>query len=72
VAYQKGRFLPEREIIDEEVLRADDEKPRVAYELQRDIGFEPDIDHIFNRILERTFEFLNCDRAMILTIYLID
>jgi len=35
-------------------------------------GLELDIDPIFNRILERTFEFLTCDRAMILTIYLID
>ncbi len=64
---QEDWFLPEREVIDKEVLRADYEKLRVAYELQRDIGLELDIDRIFNRILERTFEFLNCDRAMILT-----
>lgn len=61
------RFLPEVEIKDEKILRADYEKLRVAYELQRDIGLELNIDHIFNRILDRTFEFLNCDRAIILT-----
>ena len=44
MAYQKDRSLPEREIIDEEVLRADYQTLRVAYELQRDIGLELDID----------------------------
>jgi len=43
MAHRKARFLPEREIIDEEALRADDEKLRVAYELQRDI--RPEFEH---------------------------
>ena len=61
------RFLPEREIWDEKALRADYEKLRTAHELQRDIGVELHLDRIFNRILERTFELLDCDRAAILT-----
>jgi adenylate cyclase len=61
-------FIPEKKIKDEAVLRADYEKLRVTYELQRDIGFETNIDTILNRILDRTFEFLNYDRGVILMI----
>jgi adenylate cyclase len=62
----EDRFLPEKEIQDDKNLRIDYEKLRVVYELQRDIGLELDLDQILNRILERTFEFLNCDRGAIL------
>lgn len=62
----EDRFLPEKEIWDDTVVRADYEKLRVAHELQRDIGLEFHLDRIFARILERTFELLNCDRAVIL------
>ncbi len=62
----EDRFLPEKEIQDEKNLRVDYEKLRVVYELQRDIGLELDLDKILERILERTFEFLNCDRGAIL------
>ncbi len=60
------RFLPEKEIADDKQVRADYEKLRVTYELQRDIGMEFDLDKILTQILERTFEFLNCDRGVIL------
>lgn len=63
---QQSRFLPEKEISDEKVLRADYEKLRVAEELQRDIGLELNLNRIFNRILARTFEVLVCDQAVIL------
>lgn len=63
---KQDRFLPEREIRDEKTLRGDYEKLRITHELQRDIGIELDMDRLFNRILERTFQFLDCDRAMIL------
>ncbi len=63
----EGNFLPEGEISDINALRADYEKLRVTYELARDIGLELDLDTIFERIFDRTFEFLNCDRAVILT-----
>lgn len=62
----QDRFLPEEEIWDEKVLRADYEKLRIAHELQREIGVELNLDRIFNRILNRTFQLLNCDRAVIL------
>ena len=63
----EDRFLPEKEIWDEKVLRADYEKLRMAHELYRDIGVALDIGRIFQRIIERTFELLDCDRAVILT-----
>jgi adenylate cyclase len=62
----QDRFLPEEEIWDEKVLRADYEKLRIAHELQREIGLELNLDRIFNCILDRTFQLLNCDRAVIL------
>ncbi|MGV8073238.1 MAG: adenylate/guanylate cyclase domain-containing protein [Syntrophobacteraceae bacterium] len=62
-----NRFMPEKEIRDEKILRADYEKLRVAHELHRDIGDALDLERIFERIIERTFELLNCDRAVILT-----
>ena len=64
---KRSRFLPEKEIKDEKALRADYEKLRIAHELQRDIGLELDLTRIFNRILARTFEVLECDQAVILT-----
>jgi adenylate cyclase len=62
----EDRFLPEKDILDERVLRTDYEKLRVAHELQRDIGLQLDLDRIFQQILDRTFELLTCDRAVIL------
>ncbi len=62
----QDRFLPEKEVLSDKVVRSDYEKLRVTYELGRDIGLELNIDHILERILERTFEFLNCDRGVVL------
>lgn len=62
----QDRFLPETDIVDQKILRADYEKLRVTYELQRDIGLELDLDKLLEKILEHTFEFLNCDRGVIL------
>ncbi len=66
-ALQRNSFLPEKEITDEKALRANYEKLRIAHELQRDIGLELDLTVIFNIILARTFEVLECDQAVILT-----
>jgi adenylate cyclase len=63
---RQDRFLPESEIKDVRILRADYEKLRVWHELQQDIGHELDLGHMFGRILDRTFELLECDRAVIL------
>ena len=59
-------FLSEKEITDEKELRADYEKLRVTYELQRDIKPDLELKDVLNKILARTFEFLNCDRGAIL------
>lgn len=59
-------FLHESKIENEIELRSDYEKLRITYELQRDIGFETDIDKILGIILDRTFEFLACDRGVFL------
>lgn len=63
---KEDRFLPEQEIQDEKTLRTDYEKLRITHELQRSIGLELDLDRLFTRILDHTFQFLDCDRAMIL------
>ena len=59
-------FVPEKDIPSDRMLREDYEKLRITYELQRDTGSEIDIDLVLNRILDRTFEFLRYDRAIIL------
>ena len=61
-------FLPEKDILTDGVLREDYEKLRITYELQRDTGSEIEIDLVLNRILDRTFEFLRYDRAIILLV----
>jgi len=61
-------FLPEKDIPADGVLREDYEKLRITYELQRDIGSEIEVDMVLNRILDRTFEFLNYDRGIILLV----
>ncbi len=62
------KFLPEKEIPTDGVLREDYEKLRITYELQRDIGAEIEIDSVLNRILDRTFEFLKFDQGIILLV----
>ncbi|MCK9462417.1 MAG: GAF domain-containing protein [Proteobacteria bacterium] len=66
IAPIQDRFLPEKEVQDVKSLRADYEKLRATYELQRDIRLNMTLDEILERILERTFEFLNCDRGVVL------
>jgi HD-GYP domain-containing protein (c-di-GMP phosphodiesterase class II) len=61
-------FVPEKDIPSDRILREDYEKLRITYELQRDTGSEIDIDLVLNRILDRTFEFLRYDRAIILLV----
>ncbi len=59
-------FLPQNEVDDNELLRADYERLRLTYEIQRDIGIDTSIDAVLHRILDRTFEFLNYDLGIIL------
>ena len=65
-ALQKRQFLPEEQVSDEIALRADYEKLRIAHELERQIGLELDRAQIFNQILARTFDVLECDQAAML------
>ncbi len=62
----QSQFLPENDICDEKILRQDYEKLRVLYELQKEIGSEINIDTLLNKILGRTFEFLECDQVVVL------
>jgi HD-GYP domain-containing protein (c-di-GMP phosphodiesterase class II) len=60
------QFAPASKIHSEAVLKADYEKLRLTYELQRDIGLNENLDLILNRILDRTFEFLHYDHGVVL------
>ena len=60
------RFMPEDSIANEKDLRADYEKLRVTYELQNEMNLERDIGKTLDRILARTFEFLEYDQGVIL------
>ena len=62
----EAHFLPEREIRDVDGLRRDYEKLRVAYELNRTIGLEVDVEKLLQRILEMAFQFLPADRGVIM------
>jgi HD-GYP domain-containing protein (c-di-GMP phosphodiesterase class II) len=63
---QETRFLAEENIVNEKDLRADYEKLRVTYELQNEMSLERDIGRTLDRILGRTFEFLEYDQGVIL------
>jgi len=59
-------FLPEREIIDVEVLRRDYEKLRLANELGRSIGLEVNLELLLEQIIMKAFELIPADRGVIL------
>ena len=63
---QMNKFFPETNIIDEEMLRADYERLRISFDLQRDIGFDLHVDFILGRILDRIFDVLSFDQAVVL------
>ena len=63
---QDDRFLPEKEIRDESALRADYEKLRAVYELQRAIGLERNLEKLLERILEKICQFFGADRGVVL------
>lgn len=62
------KFFPQNNIIDDEMLRADYERLRISFELQRDIGFDLHIDFILGCVLDRVFEFLEFDQGIVLLI----
>jgi adenylate cyclase len=59
-------FRPIEQIADLEQLKRDYEKLRIASELNRAIGLEPDIDTLLARLLDETFKLLAADRGVIL------
>lgn len=59
-------FRPVAQISDLEQLKRDYEKLRIANELNRAIGLEPDVDKLLARLLDETFELLPADRGVIL------
>jgi HD-GYP domain-containing protein (c-di-GMP phosphodiesterase class II) len=63
---QETRFLPEGKIFSDKDLRADYEKLRVTYELGNEMNLERDIGRTLDRILARTFEFLEYDQGVII------
>ncbi len=63
---QLNKFFPQTNIIDEEMLRADYERLRISFELQRDIGFDLHVDFILGRVLDRAFEVLDFDQGVVL------
>ena len=66
IAAEMQQFLPERSVVDVEVLRRDYEKLRISYELQRAIGTELDLDRLLEKLLERSFDLLSADRGVVL------
>jgi adenylate cyclase len=59
-------FRPEKELFDEQVIRGDYERLRIAHELARAVGSELDLDTLLQKILDKAFELLPADRGVIL------
>jgi len=59
-------FRPVTQITDVDQIKRDYEKLRIANELNRVIGLEPDIDKLLARLLDETFKLLPADRGVIL------
>jgi adenylate cyclase len=61
-----GSFLPASEILDNDALRRDYEKLRIAHELSTSLPLDQDIDTLLRHIATRVFDFLAADRCAIL------
>ncbi|MFW6057918.1 MAG: adenylate/guanylate cyclase domain-containing protein, partial [Persicimonas sp.] len=62
----QDRFMPEGSIQDDETVRRDYEKLRIAHELSQSIGVEMDLDALLQKILDKAFEIFPADRGVIL------
>ena len=62
----EGRFAPESEIHDINLLRRDYEKLRTAYELSQAIGPQMDLGVLLEQILDKALEIFPADRGVIL------
>jgi adenylate cyclase len=63
-------FEPESRIDDVRILRGKYEKLRTAYQLQRQIAFEMELDSLLHKIMDSLFETLQCDRGAIMLLNL--
>jgi adenylate cyclase len=63
---QTGDFIPEKQQLDEKVLRRDYERLRIGHELARAVGSELDLEKLLPKILDKAFELLGADRGAIL------
>ncbi|GAB4540345.1 MAG: adenylate/guanylate cyclase domain-containing protein [Haliangiales bacterium] len=61
-----GKFLPERSLTDEKVLRRDYERLRIGHELATAVGSELDLEKLLPKILDKAFELVGADRGAIL------
>ncbi len=59
-------FPPLADVQDEDALRNDYEKLRLAYQLSQDLALETRLDVLLEKILDSLFQWLRCDRAVIL------
>ncbi|MBU1242072.1 FHA domain-containing protein [Myxococcota bacterium] len=60
-----GNFIPEAAISNEQVLRQDYERLRVAHEVATYLGVEADLYTLLGKILDKIFEIFRCDRGII-------
>ncbi len=60
------RFLPVQDIQDEDILRRDYEKLRIAHELSSSIGPEYELQELLEQIVDKAFDLFSADRAAIL------
>ncbi len=66
----EDEFEPENRIDDVGILRGKYEKLRTAYQLQRQIAFEMDLDTLLHKIMDSLFDTLQCDRGAIMLLNL--
>jgi adenylate cyclase len=59
-------FMPEKQLVDEKVLRRDYERLRIGHELARAVGSELDLGRLLPKILDKAFELVGADRGAIL------
>jgi adenylate cyclase len=60
------RFLPADQIGNDDVLKRDYEKLRIAHELSSSIGPESELQQLLEQIVDKAFDLFSADRAAIL------
>ncbi len=61
-------FLPVGQITDNEALRSDYEKLRIAHELSQKLSVDTNLDDLLQKIVNETFLLIKADRAVILLV----